>query len=62
MLHVLEKFKKTHHCLKSKSLCSYAWLKSKSIRAATPENQKTLPKTETEDAQFVEASVVYLSD
>ena len=23
MLHVLEKFKKTHHCLKSKSLCSY---------------------------------------
>jgi hypothetical protein len=23
MLHVLEKFMKTHHCLKSKSLCSY---------------------------------------
>ena len=23
MLHVLEKIKKTHHCLKSKSLCSY---------------------------------------
>ena len=27
MLHVLEKFKKTHHCLKSKSL--FVWLKSK---------------------------------
>ena len=23
MLHVLENFKTTHHCLKSKSLCSY---------------------------------------